>query len=176
MVSIQGLRQHLQSPSQAEAVEAEDAAEEVVAGALPPQKPLRGWVQRGRALASQTALLLQQLLWLLHCCPEDLQKTEAETGALGLGPPTTTTPRCLSPLADHRQPPGCLMRRGDATWVKVHGGVEALLEETRGLKTELDAVEQETSQGTLHTWWGTLLEPYTDILEPSTGSLEPEHK
>ncbi|KAJ3606919.1 hypothetical protein NHX12_026435, partial [Muraenolepis orangiensis] len=149
-VSIQGLRQHLQGPGQEE--ETEETEEAAAGGALPPQEPLRGWVQRGRTLASQTALLLQQLLWLLHCCPEDLQKTETGAGDAGLGPPTTTTPRCLSPLADHRQPPGCLMRRGDEAWLKVSQGLEAMLEQTRGLKTELDQVEQETSQGLLHTW------------------------
>ncbi|CAL8311820.1 unnamed protein product [Lota lota] len=143
--SIQGLRQHLQTPRQEPEEQGEEEA--AVCGALPPQEPLRAWVQRGRALASQTALLLQQLLWLLHCCPEDLQNTET---APGPGPPTT--PRCLTPLADHRQPAGCLMRRGGATWLKVSRAVEDMLEETRGLKTELDAVERDTSQGPLHSW------------------------
>ena len=114
-------------------------------GALPPQEPLRAWVRRGRALASQTGLLLQQLLWLLHCCPEDLQNTETP----GLGPPT---PRCLTPLADHRQPAGCLMRRGDAAWLKARRAVEQMLEETQGLGAELDGVEKETVPGTLHSW------------------------
>ena len=119
--------------------------EAAACGPLPPQEPLGAWLRRGGALASQTGLLLQQLLWLLHCCPEDLQNTETP----GLGPPT---PRCLTPLADHRQPAGCLMRRGDAAWLKASSSVEELLEETRELGAQLDGVERETAPGTLHSW------------------------
>ncbi|RVE74132.1 hypothetical protein OJAV_G00038190 [Oryzias javanicus] len=43
---------------------------------LPPQDPLLDWVKRGRALAAQCAAVLQQLSWLLHCCPEDGQQRE----------------------------------------------------------------------------------------------------
>ena len=117
--------------------------EAAACGPLPPQEPLGAWLRRGVALASQTGLLLQQLLWLLHCCPEDLQNTETP----GLGPPT---PRCLTPLADHRQPAGCLMRRGDAAWLKASSSVEELLDRIN--------LKVEGGGSLVYTGWETLLD------------------
>ncbi|KAM4633655.1 midasin [Polymixia lowei] len=134
IVSVQGIQDHLQSPS-------DDAG-----SALPPQASLRGWVNRGRALAVQCATLLQQLAWLLQCCPEDLQQKE-EPGGLG-----QRTLRCPSPLADQRQPPGCLMRRGDPAWGQLSQRVAAMLQQTQSLKAELDTVARQAAQGELHTW------------------------
>ncbi|XP_068197957.1 midasin isoform X4 [Antennarius striatus] len=116
---------------------------------LPPQTSLQAWLQRGGALASQCSSLLQQLLWLLQCCPEDLQQKEGEEEASsGRQHPL----RCPSPLAAQCQPPGCLMRRGDAVWLQLEQQVKAMLQQSQSLKVELDQVEQQTPPQTLHTW------------------------
>ena len=132
--SVQGIKAHLQSHR-------EDAG-----CTLPPQASLQGWVSRGQALAAQCTTLLQQLAWLLQCCPEDLQQKE-ETSSW-----RQHTLRCPSPLAAQRQPPGCLLRRGDAAWCQLHQRMNAMLKQTQSLKLELDSVAQQTSDRVLHTW------------------------
>lgn len=44
------------------------------------------------------------------------------------------------------------MRRGDATWRKLHQHINAMLEQSQNLKVELDSVAQQTSDGVLLTW------------------------
>lgn len=122
--------------------------EEESACSLPPQEPLRAWLNRGRALVSHSATLLQQLAWLHQCCPEDLQQQkEAASGGGG-----QRTLMCPSPVAAQRQPPACLMRKGDAAWRQLHQQVKALLEQSERLKAELDSVEQQISDRLLVTW------------------------
>lgn len=113
---------------------------------LPPQAPLQAWVSKGQALAAQCTTLLQQLVWLLQCCPEDSQQKE-ETSSC-----SQHTLRCLSPLVAQRQPPGCLMRRGDVAWCQLKQRVTAMLKQTESLKVELDSVAEQTSERVLHTW------------------------
>ncbi|XP_042084236.1 midasin isoform X2 [Haplochromis burtoni] len=131
--NVQGIKAHLQSQS------------EEPGCTLPPQASLQDWVKRGQALAAQCNTLLQQLAWLLHCCPEDLQKEEVSSCK-------QHTLRCPSPLAAQRQPPGCLMRRGDAAWCQLNQRVTTMLEQTQSLKVELDCAAQPISDGVLHTW------------------------
>lgn len=132
--SVQAIKAHLQSHS-------EDPG-----CSLPPQASLQGWVSRGQALAAQCTTLLQQLAWLLQCCPEDLQQKE-ETSSC-----RQHTLRCPSPLAAQRQPHGCLMRRGDTAWCELNQRMNAMLKQSQSLKEELDNVAQQTSESELHTW------------------------
>ncbi|XP_038145137.1 midasin isoform X1 [Cyprinodon tularosa] len=111
---------------------------------LPPQKPLQGWIQRGQALAAQCAALLQQLSWLLQCCPEDAQ--QKEQGGSG-----QQTPMCPSPLAAQQQPPGCLLRRGDPSWCQLHQRVVAMLKDAQSLREQLGSVAQQKER-VLCTW------------------------
>ncbi|CAB1342786.1 unnamed protein product [Coregonus sp. 'balchen'] len=131
--SVQGIQAHLQSHS-------EDA------GGLPPQASLQGWVIKAQGLAGQCATLLQQLSWVLQCCPEGPQQTE---GVDGQREPTL---RCPSPIAAQRQPPGCLLRRGDPAWSQLSRRVVDMLGQTQILKEELDAVALQSTQGALHSW------------------------
>ncbi|KAK6297294.1 hypothetical protein J4Q44_G00318770 [Coregonus suidteri] len=132
-VSVQGIQANLQSHSEA-------------AGGLPPQASLQGWVIKAQGLAAQCATLLQQLSWLLQCCPEGPQQTD------GSGGQREPTLRCPSPLASQRQPPGCLLRRGDPAWSQLSQRVADMLGQTRSLKEELDAVALQSTQGALHSW------------------------
>ncbi|XP_078798874.1 midasin isoform X2 [Oryzias latipes] len=109
---------------------------------LPPQDSLQDWLMRGRALAAQCATLLQQLCWLLQCCPEDGQQREQASSQ----PPLS----CVSPVEALRQPPGCLMRRGDAVWTELHQHVVEMLQRTQNLQQDLSSVDQGGS--VLLTW------------------------
>lgn len=113
---------------------------------LPPQKALQDWVGRGQALAIQCSTILQQLVWLLQCCPVDPQQKEETGGCRQHGL------RCLSPLTAQCQPPGCLIRKGDAAWHKLSQHVDAVLKESEGLRMGLCVVAQQTSEGELLTW------------------------
>nr|XP_020508278.1 midasin [Labrus bergylta] len=112
---------------------------------LPPQESLQSWLVRGQELAAQCSTLLQQLSWLHQCCPDDLQ--QKETGSC-----SQHTLRCPSPLAAHRQPPGCLMRRGDTAWCQLNQSFNAMSNQTQSIKAELDDAAQQTSDRVLHTW------------------------
>ncbi|XP_061756335.1 midasin isoform X2 [Nerophis ophidion] len=112
-------------------------------GTLLPQEHLHDWVNKGQALAAQCSILLQQLSWLLQCCPEDPQQLEGEN---------RSSPRLVSPLADHRQPPGCLMRRGDPNWRQLNQTIATMLKQILNLKTELHDTAQQSSDGILLTW------------------------
>uniref|UniRef100_A0A3Q1FB83 Midasin AAA ATPase 1 n=1 Tax=Acanthochromis polyacanthus TaxID=80966 RepID=A0A3Q1FB83_9TELE len=120
--NVQGIKAHLQSNR-------EDPG-----CTLPPQASLQDWVSKGQVLATQCTTLLQQLAWLLQCCPEDPQQKEEASNC------RQHTLRCPSPLAAQRQPPGCLMRRGDTSWSQLHRRVTTMLKETQNLKAELDSV------------------------------------
>lgn len=113
---------------------------------LPPQGSLQDWLNRGRTLAVQCTTVLQQLTWLLQCCPVEPQQKE-ETGSC-----RQSSLSCLSPLTAQRQPPGCLIRKGDAAWIKLNQHVNAVMNNSEKLKTELCNVSQQISEGELLTW------------------------
>uniref|UniRef100_A0A3P8WSX5 Midasin n=1 Tax=Cynoglossus semilaevis TaxID=244447 RepID=A0A3P8WSX5_CYNSE len=112
--------------------------------AFPPQDSLHSWVTRGQALAAQCTALLQQLSWTLQCCPEDPQQKEEKSSC---GQHTLS---CPSPLAAHRQPAGCLMRREDATWCQIHQRVTSMLEQSESAKSELDAAARQSCDRALN--------------------------
>uniref|UniRef100_A0A674E136 Midasin n=1 Tax=Salmo trutta TaxID=8032 RepID=A0A674E136_SALTR len=132
-VSVQGIQAHLRAHN-------EDA------GGLPPQASLQGWVIKAQGLSVQCVTLLQQLSWLLQCCPEGPHQTD---GSGGQREPTLRYP---SPLASQRKPPGCLLRRGDPAWSQLSQRVADMLGQTQSLKEELDAVALQSTQGALHSW------------------------
>ena len=101
---------------------------------------------KAQGLSAQCVTLLQQLSWLLQCCPEGPQQTD------GSGGQREPTLRCPSPLASQRQPPGCLLRRGDPAWSQLSQRVADMLGQTQSLKEELDAVALQSTQGALHSW------------------------
>ncbi|KAM9704373.1 midasin [Menidia menidia] len=123
--NVQEIKAHLQSPREERGC------------TLPPQESLRGWMVRGLALAAQCSSALQQLSWLLQSCPPDPQQ-----GALS----------CPSPLAAQLQPPGCLMRRGDAGWSELHPRVAELMRLAQGLQLELASSSQQASDRLLYSW------------------------
>uniref|UniRef100_M4AJ01 Midasin n=1 Tax=Xiphophorus maculatus TaxID=8083 RepID=M4AJ01_XIPMA len=161
--SLQNIQTHLQSHS-------EDGG-----CYLPPQDSLQDWFRRGRGLAAQSATLLQQLSWLLQCCPEEPQQRE-QTGASS----RRHTLMCPSPLAVQQQPPGCLLRRGDPGWTQLQQQVAAMLKDSQSVKPavtqSLNYVrgQVETAITEFTSWRSQLL--VEDLLKPGhlTRLLEAE--
>ncbi|XP_030636974.1 midasin [Chanos chanos] len=136
--SVQSVQSHLNNSSR------ED-------GGLPPQESLHGWVIRGQALAMQCTVVLQQLSWLLQCCPEGESEAHAQgvEAAVGQGEPRL---KKLSPLAPHLQCPVSRLRRRGPAWTQLTQRVEGMLAETQALKQQIDGVTHETGERTLHNW------------------------
>ncbi|XP_077366934.1 midasin isoform X3 [Festucalex cinctus] len=114
---------------------------------LLPQASLNHWVNKGQGLAAQCSVLLQQLSWLLQCCPEAPQPQEEENSNSW-----HYSLRCTSPMAAHHQPPACQMRKGDVTWMQLHQIVDAMLKQMLNFKTELQEIAQQSLERVLLTW------------------------
>ncbi|XP_061668786.1 midasin isoform X2 [Syngnathoides biaculeatus] len=113
---------------------------------LLPQAPLYGWVNKGQALAAQFSVLLQQLTWLLQCCPEGLHLQEEENSKFW-----QYSMICTSPIAPQHQSPVCQMRKRDATWRQLNHHLAAMLEKIMYFKNELHKIAQQSSEGVLLT-------------------------
>uniref|UniRef100_A0A8C2BQ53 Midasin n=1 Tax=Cyprinus carpio TaxID=7962 RepID=A0A8C2BQ53_CYPCA len=87
-------------------------SEDDVSG-LPPQKPLQHWITRAQSSVLHCSVVLQQLSWILQCCPEgsSAAPAEAREGEVMQGQATLSHP---SPMPPHIQPQACLLRRGDS--------------------------------------------------------------
>ncbi|XP_012709437.2 midasin isoform X1 [Fundulus heteroclitus] len=133
--NVQDIKAHLQTPGGGATC------------ALPPQDSLQDWFRRGQVLAAQCAALLQQLSWLLQCCPEDPQDKEQTSGSS-----RHHTLVCPSPLAIQQQPAGCLLKRGDPEWCHLHQRIVAILKDAQSLKEKLGSLAQRGSDGLLCTW------------------------
>ncbi|XP_051581140.1 midasin isoform X2 [Myxocyprinus asiaticus] len=118
---------------------------------LPPQEPLHHWITKAQSSALHCSVALQQLSWILQCCPEgsSAAHTQAREGEVVQGRATLSHP---SPLAPHIQPQVCLMRRGEQAWKEVEQRVENLMKEVKDLKEKLDGLAQESTERVIHSW------------------------
>ncbi|XP_066547692.1 midasin isoform X2 [Amia ocellicauda] len=117
--------------------------------ALPPQDALVQWTRRMHTLAMQCMMVLQQLSWILQCCPETVSEVSGPELPVGGGDPALRYP---TPLAEDCLPPGCLMRRGDPAWAQLTAGVQEMLSETKAVQTELNGLMHHSTEGILQTW------------------------
>ncbi|XP_065113160.1 midasin [Paramisgurnus dabryanus] len=121
------------------------------ASGLPPQGSLHQWITRAQTSALQCSIALQQLSWILQCCPEgsSAAPTQAREGEVVQGQATLSHP---SPLSPHIQPQACLMRRGEQAWKEVEQKVENLTKEMKDLKETLDKLAQESTERVIYSW------------------------
>lgn len=115
---------------------------------LPPQESLGSWVVKARTLAQQCCAALQQLSWVVHCCPEGSSTMLCQSSEGGQGEATLSYP---TPLPAHLQPQACLMRRGEAAWTEAVKSIEALQSESAQLKERLNALGRECTQTVINT-------------------------
>uniref|UniRef100_A0A8C1Z8M3 Midasin n=1 Tax=Cyprinus carpio TaxID=7962 RepID=A0A8C1Z8M3_CYPCA len=125
-------------------------SEDDVSG-LPPQKPLQHWITRAQSSVLHCSVVLQQLSWILQCCPEgsSAAPAEAREGEVMQGQATLSHP---SPMPPHIQPQACLLRRGEQAWKEVQQKVENLTKEVKDLKEKLDGLALESTERVVHSW------------------------
>ncbi|XP_077567526.1 midasin isoform X1 [Stigmatopora nigra] len=111
---------------------------------LLPQEALYSWVNKVQGLIAQCSILLQELSWLLQCCP---QVPEKEGKVDSWQHPL----KCTSPLALKHQPAISKIHRGDATWRQLNQLVDAMVKEIKNSKTEFQPIAQKCSEKLLLT-------------------------
>lgn len=118
---------------------------------VPLQDSLQHWICRAQSSALHCSVVLQQISWLLQCCPEgsSVAPAEAKEGEVMQGQATLSHP---SPLAPHVQPQACLLRRGEQGWKEVEQKVESLMKEVKDLKMKLDGLVQESTEKVIYSW------------------------
>ncbi|XDA78991.1 hypothetical protein R6Z07F_009052 [Ovis aries] len=135
--------------------------------AFPPQDGVQQWTERLQHLAMQTQVLLEQLSWLLQCCPaagpapghtprhapylEDPEHLQGllSGAALDLIPSDLTFP---SPAPKTQLPSGCLMRKQDPRWQQSTARLTEMLKTVKTVKADVDRIRQQSCESLFHSW------------------------
>ncbi|XP_059110058.1 midasin [Peromyscus eremicus] len=140
--------------------------------AFPPQDSVQQWTERLQHLAMQSQILLEQLSWLLQCCPSagptggrSDAPVQEQPSAPHLGRPDTRGPvlgampdllpsdlSYPSPVPRSQLPSGCQMRRQDRLWQQSAAGLTELLETIKTVKAGVDKIRQQSCETLFHTW------------------------
>uniref|UniRef100_A0A8D1BB25 Midasin n=1 Tax=Sus scrofa TaxID=9823 RepID=A0A8D1BB25_PIG len=135
--------------------------------AFPPQDGVQQWTERLQHLAMQSQILLEQLLWLLQCCPsvgpapgqgdaqaQSLEAPELKTGQLS-GAVLDHIPSDLSypsPVPRNQLPSGCRMRKQDQLWQQSTERLTEMLKTIRTVKADVDKIRQQSCETLFHSW------------------------
>ncbi|KAI4567363.1 hypothetical protein MJG53_008943 [Ovis ammon polii x Ovis aries] len=140
--------------------------------AFPPQDGVQQWTERLQHLAMQTQVLLEQLSWLLQCCPaagpapghaprhapylEDPEHLQGllSGAALDLIPSDLTFP---SPAPETQLPSGCLMRKQDPRWQQSTARLTEMLKTVKTVKADVDRIRQQSCESLFHSWYSDLV-------------------
>lgn len=146
--------------------------------AFPPQDGVQQWTERLQHLAMQSQILLEQLSWLLQCCPSagptpgrgDAQAQGRPSAAYPEGPDLTEgrlsravqdlVPSELSypsPVPRNQLPSGCLMRKQDQVWQQSTARLTEMLKTIKTVKADVDKIRQLSCETLFHSWWVCLL-------------------
>ncbi|XP_008565442.1 PREDICTED: midasin [Galeopterus variegatus] len=137
--------------------------------AFPPQDGLQQWTERLQHLAMQSQILLEQLSWLLECCPSagpspglGNAQVQGQPSAPDLGGPELTKGRLLdlipselsypSPVPGNQLPSGCRMRKQDQLWQQSTTRLTEMLETIKAVKAEVDRIRQQSCETLFHSW------------------------
>ncbi|XP_042126882.1 midasin [Peromyscus maniculatus bairdii] len=140
--------------------------------AFPPQDSVQQWTERLQHLAMQSQILLEQLSWLLQCCPSagptggrsdapvQEQPSAPHLGRTDTrGPVSGAMPDLLpsdlsypSPVPRSQLPSGCQMRRQDRLWQQSTAGLTELLKTIKTVKAGVDKIRQQSCETLFHTW------------------------
>ncbi|KAF4025219.1 hypothetical protein G4228_017124 [Cervus hanglu yarkandensis] len=125
--------------------------------AFPPQDAVQQWTERLQDAAMQAQVLLEQLSWLLRCCPaagpgpEDPARREGRLP--GAAPdPTPSDLSFPSPAPETQLPAGCLMRRPDLRWQQSAARVTEMLKTVKAVKADVDRVRRQSCEALFHSW------------------------
>ncbi|KAF5919872.1 hypothetical protein HPG69_014236 [Diceros bicornis minor] len=139
--------------------------------AFPPQDGVQQWTERLQHLAMQSQILLEQLSWLLQCCPSagpapgqgDTQAQsqpfapegpELTTGQLSGAVPALIPSdlRYPSPVPGNQLPSGCRMRKQDQLWQQSTARLTEMLKTIKTVKANVDKIRQQSCETLFHSW------------------------
>ncbi|XP_040839706.1 midasin isoform X2 [Ochotona curzoniae] len=140
--------------------------------AFPPQDGVQHWTERLQHLTMQSQILLEQLSWLLQCCPsaglparddsqaQGLPSTSfLETPELAEGHLATAAPKLIpsnlsypSPLPESKLPPGCRMRKHDPLWQQSTVRLAETLKTVHAVKADIDRIRQQSCETLFYSW------------------------
>ncbi|XP_054578497.1 midasin [Eptesicus fuscus] len=141
--------------------------------AFPPQDGVQQWTERLQHLAMQSQILLEQLSWLLQCCPGaasapspgDAQAQGQSSVLCPEGPELTTgqlsravpdlSPSDLSypsPVPGNQLPSGCRMRKQDQLWQQSTSRLTEMLKTVQTVKADVDRIRQQSCETLFHSW------------------------
>ncbi|XP_075718267.1 midasin isoform X3 [Rhinoderma darwinii] len=117
--------------------------------AIPPQDGVQQWLDRLQHLAMQCSVVLEQLSWLLECCPvhnEERHTTceEAKPWMAALNVP--------SPAAADWLPKLCTIRRSDSDWQQLNATVIKMLTDIKATKTAVDMIRLQSCETLFYSW------------------------
>ncbi|XP_053447165.1 midasin isoform X2 [Nycticebus coucang] len=133
--------------------------------AIPPQDSMQQWTERVQHLAMQSQVLLEQLFWLLQCCPgmgpalghscaqlsaPQLEGLEQPPGVVPCLAPSCVS--CLSPVPGSQLPSGCQMRKQDQLWQQSATRLTGMLEDVKMVKADIDRIRQQSCETLFHSW------------------------
>lgn len=145
--------------------------------AFPPQDGVQQWTERLQHLAMQSQILLEQLSWLLQCCPSaGLAPDQGDAHAQGQpfapypeGPEVSTGQlsgavpdlipsdlRYPSPVPGNQLPSGCRMRKQDQLWQQSTARLTEMLKTIKTVKADIDKIRQQSCETLFHSWWVSL--------------------
>nr|XP_036870003.1 midasin [Manis javanica] len=141
--------------------------------AFPPQDAVQQWTERLQHLAMQSQILLEQLSWLLQCCPSagpaagqhDAQAQGQPSAPYREGPELTQRQlsgvvldhvpsdlSCPSPVPRNHLPSGCWMRKQDQLWQQSTARLTEMLKTVKTVKADIDKIRQQSCETLFHSW------------------------
>ncbi|KAG8582222.1 hypothetical protein GDO81_007964 [Engystomops pustulosus] len=118
--------------------------------AFPPQNGMHQWLDRLQNLAMQCSIVLEQLSWLLECCPaksaESPYKTceESQNWTASLNVP--------SPAGADWLPKVCTIRRSDNDWQQLNDTITKMLSDIKATKTAVDTIQRQPCETPFYSW------------------------
>lgn len=138
--------------------------------AFPPQDSVQQWTDSLQYLAMQVVMVLEQLSWLIECCPKghfvnapraDVPSVSLKCERNELNPtnvPVSTLEdipselQYLTPVTSDRLPLGCKMQKQDPLCQQLASRVKKMLVEVKAVKADVDRIRQLSCQTLFHSW------------------------
>ncbi|XP_048350337.1 midasin isoform X2 [Sphaerodactylus townsendi] len=138
--------------------------------AFPPQDGVQQWTDRLQYLAMQTVMVLEQLSWLIECCPKgqfvniprtDKQSVSLECEKTELNPiqvPVSILEHIpselqyLTPVSSDQLPSGCKMQKQDLLCQQLTSRVKKMLVDIKAIKVDVDRIRQLSCETLFHSW------------------------
>ncbi|XP_073531808.1 midasin [Phyllobates terribilis] len=118
--------------------------------AFPPQDGVQLWLDKLQNLAVQCSIVLEQLSWLLECCPADNKEKQNKT--CEEAKPWTAALNVPSPAAADWLPKLCTVRRSDNDWQELNSTVTKMSTEIKSIKTDVDTIRLQSSETLFYSW------------------------